>query len=214
MKLHIWNHVVNKKVLNKSKYILEFRFNDSLPWWQLFTLLAFYWLLANVDSEANTNYPRASQLKSSISHSWATITYRDPFYCRCGAPSGLHDWNTNVICPRELFNWPLHRDVTWTPICRKLIVICLEHIGCYLNRSIEQSSWATITILTIGLVPSTTRNPTDLPMETHEVAKNRPPSSARMLPMARLAVWIDMTPTNLTTHWTLMITRLSMPLLN
>jgi hypothetical protein len=50
--------------------------------------------------------------------------------------------------------------------------------------------------------------------ETHEVAKNRPPSYASLLPMARLAVWISMTPTNLTTHWTRMITRLSMPLLN
>ena len=26
MKEHIWNHVVTKKVLNKSKYILDFRF--------------------------------------------------------------------------------------------------------------------------------------------------------------------------------------------
>jgi hypothetical protein len=26
MKKHIWNHVVTKKVLNKSKYILDFRF--------------------------------------------------------------------------------------------------------------------------------------------------------------------------------------------
>ena len=26
MKLHIWNHVVTKKVLNKSKYILYLRF--------------------------------------------------------------------------------------------------------------------------------------------------------------------------------------------
>ena len=38
----IWNHVVLKIVLNKSKYILDFRFfKVATLWWQLCTPLAF-----------------------------------------------------------------------------------------------------------------------------------------------------------------------------
>ncbi|XP_052329175.1 copine-5 isoform X3 [Oncorhynchus keta] len=48
--------------------------------------------------------------------------------------------------------------------------------------------------------------PLILPTETHKVASNRPPSYAGLLPMARLAVKIAVIPTNLSTHWTLLIT--------
>ena len=69
------------------------------------------WLLsvclsAFVDSGANINYSGASELRqpllSSVNHSWAAVTYPDPFYCLRGAPPGLHNWTADVIYPKEI----------------------------------------------------------------------------------------------------------------
>ncbi|XP_071230048.1 uncharacterized protein [Salvelinus alpinus] len=67
-----------------------------------------------------------------------------------------------------------------------------------------------------GLIPSTTRNPTNLPTETHEVSTNRLPYYAILLPIAIYpASCLDRRdPNQPLLTGPLLITRLSMPLLN